>query len=799
MMFFTNLRAGWKSIVKHRFHSIINILGFSVALSVVVLVGLYVYRELSVNKFHKDVNQIYKICGWAAPYPLATTIKAGVPELQTITNVVRVKNRYLISWNEKQQVAMESGYLAVDPEFFKIFTFPIIAGNAEDPLPNSRSIAIVESTAKAIFGNSDPIGQTVMATGWGGYNSYVVTAVLADIPVNSSIQFSALFRINPSQPYGTSTIGQYWKAGLYEIFAKLPEGSDVDALNRKMQDVVERSGNLTFFGVDKVVLYPFTEIYFDRFQLASYFKGGEYGKVMTMIAIGCVILLMAIINFFNLSTASGMMRSREIGLRKVNGATRRSLVVQFLTESILIAFIAMLLAIIVDNMVIPLFGAFVGVPYPRIMMTHGWEWLLLIGGSVVVGCLAGSYPAFYLSNVDPVQALYVGRVRSGFGVVMFRKVLIVFQLTAAIALIACTLVITGQKNYLANHDTGFDRDQLICVGMDASITRQKQAFLSEIRALPNVESFSTTSNIVGYQEDGVDKITVDHYGEEQPIYIKYMYADTAFFSTFGIEMVKGRVPVLPREYGYVVFNEAAMNALNGNDPLELRVNSKVHSINPDGSVPTVGVSGVCKNFNSTSLLVGIDPLMIIVVNDYPRGILNLRVRVHSMDNMIQLMDDLKKIYKKFGSSDASSNIMILDEVLRMIYIEETKYQVIFSLFSVFAVIIACFGLFGLILYSNTQRRKEIGVRKVYGSEVPEIVVLLIRGYLGYIAIAFVIATPIAYFFMNRWLQAYPYRVGLHWWYFALAGLIALMIVTLTVGIHSWRTASSNPIKALRSE
>lgn len=794
MMFFTNLRAGWKSIVKHRFHSIINILGFAVALSVVVLIGLYVYRELSTNKFHKDINQIYKICGWSAPYPLATTIKAGVPELQTITNVIRVKTRYVLTY-EDRQVVMESGHLSVDPEFFKIFTFPIIAGNAEDPLPDFKSIVLVESMAKAIFGDSDPIGQMVTL----GNVSYAVTAVLADIPINSSIQFSALFRINPSQHYGNSTIGQYWKAGLCEIFAKLPKGSDVDALNQKMQDVVGRNGNLEFFGVDKVVLYPFTEVYFDRLQLWSQFKGGDYGKVMTMLAIGCVILLIAIINFFNLSTASGMMRSREIGLRKVNGATRRSLVAQFLAESILIAFIAMLLAIIVDNLVIPLFGAFVGVPYPRILMTHGWEWLLLIGGSVAVGCLAGSYPAFYLSNVDPVKALYVGRVRSGFGVVMFRKVLIVFQLTAAIALIACTLVITGQKNYLGNHDTGFDRDQLICVGMDASVTRQKQAFLSEIRALPNVECFSITSNIVGYQEDGVEKMIGDYYGEEKPIYIKYMYADTAFFSTFGIEMIKGRVPVLPQEYGYVVFNEAAMDALNGDDPLELRVNSKVHSINPDGSVPTVGVSGVCKNFNSTSLLVGIDPLKIIVVNDYPNGILNLRVRVHSMDNMIQLMNDLKKIYKKFGSSDSSSNIMILDEVLRMIYIAETKYQVIFSLFSIFTVIISCFGLFGLILYSNTQRRKEIGVRKVYGSDVPEIVVLLIRSYLGYVAVAFVIATPIAYFFMNRWLQAYPYRIGLHWWYFALAGLIALMIVALTIGIHSWRTASSNPIKALRSE
>lgn len=796
-MFLTNLRAGWKSVVKHRFHSIINILGFSVALSVVVLIGLFAHRELSTNNFHKDIDRIYKICGWSTPYPLTATIAAGVPEVEAITNVARVKSRFAITWNEDREVYMQFGSLAVDPGFFKIFTFPVIAGNEAEPLPDAQSVVLVESTAKALFGKSNPIGQSVMTTGWGGYNSYVVTAVVADIPLNSSIQFSALFRIDPSQPYGTSTIGQYWKGGLYEVFAKIAPGSNTDVVNKKMQDVVRRNGNLDI-GAEKVVLYPFTDVYFDRAQLWSQFKGGEYGKVMIMIAIGCIILLMAIINFFNLSTASGMMRAKEIGLRKVNGATRGSLVAQFLVESILLAFVAMLIAIIVDNLVIPLFGAFVGVPYPLILMTHWWQWLLLVGGSVVVGCLAGSYPAFYLSGVDPVKALYAGRVRSGFGVVMFRKILIVFQLIATIAIIACTLIITGQIHYLRNHDTGFDREQLICVGMDAPIARQKQAFLSEIRAMPNVESLSITSSLIGYNSEGGYELKGDYHGEEKSTYVNYIYADTAFFSTFGIEMVKGRAPVLPQEFGYVVLNEAAVNVLNVDDPLELRVDAKVLPINPDGSVPKVGVSGVCKDFNYASLIKSIDPLMIIVVNDYPKGLLNLRVQVRSMENLVQIMEDLKKICKGFGS-ESSSQIMILDEILRMAYIAETRYQIIFSLFSVFSVIISCFGLFGLILFSNTRRRKEIGIRKVYGSDVPQIVVLLIRSYLGYVAVAFVMATPIAYFIMSRWLQPYPYRVGLHWWYFALAGLLALVIIILTVGIHSWRTATANPIKSLRAE
>ncbi|MDE6499427.1 MAG: ABC transporter permease [Rikenella sp.] len=268
----------------------------------VVLIGLFVFRELSTNRFHRDIDQIYKICGWSTPYPLVPTIAESVPEIEAITNVARVKSRFAITWDEQQrEVYMQEGYLAVDPGFFEIFTFPVVAGNVNDPLPDARSVALVESTAKALFGDENPIGQSVMTTGWGGSDSYVVTAVMADIPINSSIRFSALFRINPSQPFGTSTIGQYWKGGLYEVFARVPRGIDVEALNAKMQDVVRRNGNLDI-GAEKVVLYPFADVYFDKAHLWSQFKGGEYGKVMIMMAIGCIILLMAIINFFNLST-----------------------------------------------------------------------------------------------------------------------------------------------------------------------------------------------------------------------------------------------------------------------------------------------------------------------------------------------------------------------------------------------------------------------------------------------------------------------------------------------------------------
>ena len=794
-MFLVNLRAGWKSAIKHRLHSILNILGFSVALSVVVLIGLFVQRELSTNRFHQDLDQIYKICGWSTPYPLVPTIAGSVPEIEAITNVARVKSRFAITWNEQREIYMQEGYLAVDPGFFDIFTFPVVAGNWNEPLPDARSVVLVESTAKALFGEENPIGQAVKTAGWGGWDTYVVTAVVADIPINSSIRFSALFRIDPAQPYGTSTIGEYWKGGMYEVFARLPRGIDVEAVNEKMQDVVRRNGNLDI-GAEKVVLYPFADVYFDRAQLWSQFKGGEYGKVMIMVAIGVIILLMAIINFFNLSTASGMMRSKEIGLRKVHGATRGALIFQFLVESVLLAFVAMVIAILIDNLVIPLFGAFVGVPYPKILMTHGWEWALLIGGSLVVGCVAGSYPAFYLSGL--VEALYVGRVRSGMGVVAFRKVLIVFQLTATMAIIACTLVITGQIQYMRNYDMGFDREQIICVGMDANIARQRQAFLSEVQALPAVQSMSVTSSLVGYNSEGTFELIGDYHGEERKLYVNYIYADTAFFTTFGIELSQGRAPVLPQEFGYVVLNEAAVRELDVEDPLELKVNAKVLPINEDGSIPQVGVSGVCPDFHYASLIRGIDPLEIIVVNDYPRGLLNLRVHVSSMGQLTRLMDDLKGICKKFDS-ERTEQIVILDDLLRMVYIKETKYQIIFSLFALFSVGISCFGLFGLILFANARRKKEIGVRKVYGSDVRQIIALLIRSYMGYVAIAFVVATPVVYYFMRQWLQGYPYRVGLHGWFFVLAGLITGMIVALTVGIQSWRAASVNPVRSLKAD
>lgn len=792
-----NFRIGLQSLLRHRRTVRLNVCGFSIALSVVILIGLYAHRELNVNLYHDDVERIYKVSGWGAPYALAGTIGDGVAEIEAVTNVIAARNRSSLALESGKAINTQSGFLVVDPAFFRIFTFPVIRGNADNPLPDSRSVALTRSTAKTLFGSADPIGQTVMTSGLAGYGAYVVTAILEDVPVNSSIRFSLVFRFDPNMSYNGTVLSQDWKSWNCELFAKLVPGADPQTVNRKMQDEVRRRGNLKY-EVERIVLYPLSDIYFNRPQVWTYFSGGDYDKVMIMVWVGIIILLIAIINFFNLSTASSMVRSKEIGLRKVNGATRGALIFQFLSESVLVTFLSMVIALLIVNLILPLFSLFVRVPYPGIWMTHGWEWFLLLGGSLFVGCVAGSYPAFYLSGVDPIRTLYAGRIRSGFGVVFFRKVLIVFQLVASIVILSCVFVISGQISYMQNKDMGFDREQILCIGMDKTITRHKQTFLSEVAALPAVRSICFTPGVMGSGNiGGGDKLSGEYHGEEKELWGQYIYIDTAFFTTFGIELVEGRLPQ-SHEMGAVVLNETAARQLGVDNPLELMVRAKGSlPDNPDGSRPMVSVVGVCRDFNYDLLNKGIEPAFMSIQN-LESGLINLRLNVVSMKDAVRVVDDLKRIYQKFNP-ETPFDFAFLNTMLNQMYVAEMEFQLIFTLFSIFSIVISCFGLLGLIMFSNLRRKKEIGIRKVQGATIGQVIYLLIRGYLSYVGVAFVIAVPIAYYFMSQWLQRYPYRVGLHWWFFASAGAIALLIVVSTVSIQSWRAATVNPIKSLKSE
>ncbi len=634
-----NLYAALCSLHRHRRIARLNVFGFAIALSAVILIGLYAWRELTVNLFHRDVERIYKISGWGAPYPLATTIEDGVAEFEAITNVFSTNSLCGLELEDGKAVNSRFGFLVVDPGFFRVFTFPVVAGDRNNPLPDARSIALTQSQARALFGDRDPIGQTVITTGIEGRGPYVVTAVLEDVPLNSSIRFSVVFRFNPNmaRAEGGVAYGQNWNTWDCEAFGKLVPGADPEVVNRKMQEVVRARGSLKY-EVDRVVLYPLSDIYFNRPQVWTRFAGGEYDKVIAMIVVGSIILLMAIMNFFNLSTASSLVRAKEIGLRKVNGATRGELVFQFLGESVGVTFIAMLLALGIVNLVLPLFSLLTRVPYPFILLTQGWEWGLLLGGSLAVGCVAGSYPAFYLSGVEPIRAIYTGRGGSGGGVAAFRKALIVFQLAASMAIIACTLVISGQLKYMQTKDLGLDREQILCIGMDPSIARQKQAFFSEVAALPQVKGISLTRGFLGSgNASGGDKLQGDYFGEKKELWGDYIFTDTAFFNTFGIELVEGRLPHA-YERGSVVVNEAAVRALDIEHPLEMTIIPKGGQ--GEGAA-AAKIVGVCRDFNYDLLSTGIGPAFITFPEETAGGVVNLRLDMASMEDAMQVVEALR--------------------------------------------------------------------------------------------------------------------------------------------------------------
>lgn len=786
------IASAWHALLKHRYHSILNILGFSLALCVVILIGMYTSRELTANMFHRDADRIYKISGWGCPYALCGVIKDGVPEIEAAANVMGSSKGQLLfqTTAAAERVITTDGYLMVDSSFFDVFTFPVIAGDPHNPLPTTESVALSQTMAKALFGDSDPIGRPLLMS---GQRQLVVSAVMADVPLNSSIRFSAILPNNPNQIMsGGTTLAQNWGRWNYEIFARIAPNQNIDALNKKIQEVVTQNGNLQY-EIERVMLYPLSDVYFNYADLYTNFKGGNHGQVKAMLWVGIIILILAIVNFFNLSTASGMTRSKEIGLRKVNGATRRSLIIQFMFESIMITFLATLIALLLVNLALPKFNELVGMTYPYIFMNQWWQWVGLIGISVVVGTVSGSYPAFYTSGVDPINALYTGRVRTGFGALFFRKALIVFQLIASIGIIVCTLVISAQLKHLTTKDLGFDKEQIMLVGMDAAIYKQKQSFISEISALPFVQGVTITTSIIGDTDAG-GELKAMYRGEEKQIWSKSLPIDTAFFSTFGIEMVQGRAPK-STEIGQYVLNEAAMKALGVEDYTQIEI---IEESRLKGAAPElVKVVGVCRDFNFKPLKHGVEPLA-IQLYDIPSGLINIRVDATSVADLDNVNESIKNIYKKFNDIGVVQTSP-LDDELAQLYVDEKRFQTIFSVFALFAVLISCFGLFGLIIFSNARRRKEIGVRRVNGSTIWMVIRLLISSYVWYVVVAFVVATPIAYYVMSQWLSGYVYRTELSWWIFPLAGVMALVVVVLTVGLQSWHAATANPVKSLKSE
>lgn len=791
-MFFTSIKTALKAIIRHPFSSLLNTLGFSLALAVTLLIALYAHRELTTNMFHRDAERIYKISGWGAPYAMGDFIRHNIPEVECLTNLTGSPKRQIFitrkadATDVKQGYIAKNGYLEAEPQFFELFSFPLLMGNPSTALNTQGNIVISEEVYHNLFpAGEDPIGQAVYINSQG----LTVSGVAKNCPLNASIRFDLLTALNPTMNFGGTELRTDWQSYRFECFARVQPGTKADSLESKIQRALKEGGNMQY-DVSNVRLYPLTDLYFLGDVYTS-FKGGDRSQVSAMIWVGLIIMILAIINFFNLSTAGATLRTKEIGLRKINGGSRGSLIVQFIAESTFITFISFIIAFAIVNSTIPYFSRFVDAHYDYLFMQTWEQWVFMIGATVGVGLIAGSYPAFYLSRFRPLDVLYSKRQPSGLGVLAVRKVLIIVQLAATAAVILCTLVMSDQLNHLKTKDLGFDRDQIVTCGTSMTIYNQRYAYVSKLSELPSVENISVTQGFVGDYDNGF-VMHADYMGEEKTITCKLIVSDTAFVPTFGIEILQGRNFTGSEQY-YALLNEEAVRQLGAENPLELKVPMPSSGEN----TPMVPVVGIVKNFNFKNLHQGIEPLVIYNAIP-PYGIFNIRVAASTLNEFDEVLRDIRKVEADLGAMELIEP-KFLSEKLAHSYEKENKFRQIFTIFSLLSIVISCLGLFGLTVFNNARRTKEIALRRVHGSTIWQIIVRLSRSYLLYIAIALAIALPAGWYVMNKYLQSYPYRVEVSIMAYVITSAVVIAIMLLTVGLHSWRAASRNPAKTIKTE
>jgi putative ABC transport system permease protein len=785
-----------KHLRKQKAFSIINILGLTVGITCCFMIFLFIMNEMSYDNFHKNGKNIYRIMRtgetngetreipWVSP-AYATALKNDYPD--AIKQAVRVmpdndlityKN---ISYNEKNI------YLT-DSNFFQFFNFALIKGNAATVLRDPNSIVLTKTSAKKYFGNDDPIGKIVQ---FNKNEQLKVTGVCEDVPVNSHLQFDMVISLSTLR--ATAPPDWFTQFPSNNMFTYVQLNSSVDPsqlqkrfptfMNKYLGEYYAASG----FKMG-LTIKPLSEIYFatDAFDRA---KHGNKKMVYVFMSIAILILIIACINFINLATARATDRSKEVGLRKVLGAVRKQLVVQFILESVLYAAIACLLSIGLLQLLMPAYSNLLGYQLPS-YWANPWVYVFIIGVIIVVGLLAGSYPALMLSSFSPIDSLK-GKLKRGKGGALFRKTLVVFQFGISVLLIVSVVVIMSQMNYVKSADLGFNKEQSMIVGFDnTDISSHKLQFKNELLNIPAVKNVSMMSGEPGGFHDSYGFEAEANPNE------KYLFntefTDFDFVKTLGLKIIAGRdfsESFRTDSTDAVLINRTAAIKL-GYTP-EQAIGKWIRNTSRDSLHRRI--VGVVEDYHYVSLKDPIGPLVISPGRDRRLALIKL-----STDNLQSTIAAVKKTYVAAAPS-YPFEYNFLDERFDRLYRTESRQQTVLSIFSIIAIFIACLGLFGLASYTAIKRTKEIGVRKVLGSSVQNIVLLLSKDLLKPVLVGTLIAMPIGYYAMNKWLQGFAYRIGFHWWMFAIAIVAAVSIALLTVGFQAVKAAIANPVKSLRTE
>ncbi|MGE5860351.1 MAG: ABC transporter permease [Ignavibacteria bacterium] len=788
------IKIAFRNLLKNKGISFINITGLAIALSSAILILLHVQSELSFDMQHSKADRIFRVLtidkalgvssnlvGITLP-ALGPAMKEEFPEVEETVRFSR-SGRNLIEYENKTSYTSDLVY--AEPNLFKVFDFKLVNGDANTALTVPNTGVITQTAARKIFGNENPLGKTFKVD---NNTNIEVVGVLEDIPAASHLAMDVVISLLPVQ--GDSNYAQYlssWGIISMTTYVLLNNPSSEKTVEAKLEPLIRKNNvgknfNITLQPLKDVHLRS-SDILFDEANRNK----SDIGYIYSLIAVAFFIIIIAALNFMNLSTARAAGRAKEVGLRKVIGAVRQQLISQYIGESVFLSFISLCIALIIVEIFAPAAQVDSG-PF-EYFAEHPTFLLILAGGTALLGFFSGIYPAFVLSKFQPIIVLK-GTLKTSRGGIWLRRVLVVIQFTASIGMIIGTYIVYQQLDYIRNKNAGYNREQVLIIDLnDQQLQQNKESLKNEIKNISGVSGVSFSSTLPG-RGFGRTGIQPEGYSDTEDIWIlSIMSADEEFIPNMGMEMVEGRnfSKAFPSDSNEaVIINEAAVKALEWKNPAGKKFNS--NSENP------LTVIGVVKDFHFASMRHRIEPL-IIVNQPQPNNTMTVRIKGGKVSETISMIENA------WGRTNPNHpfEYTFLDEEFDQLYRSEQKFARLIVSFTWLAIFIACLGLFGLSSYMTEQRTKEIGIRKVLGASIANIFILTTNQFLILVALANIIAWPLAYLFMNKWLQDFAYRVEIRFTTFFIAAFLTLIIALLTVGYQAVKAAVANPVKSLRYE
>ncbi len=815
-MFQNNIKIAWRSLSRHKLYTFLNVLGLGFGVACFLFIALYVFDELTFDRFHSNVDNTYRVIQHrqspeegdqyfgAVSYGVSEASRSEIPGVDNATK--------MLSWgravfrNNENQRAFYQEFLTTENSIFQIFDFSLAIGNESTALTEPSTVVLSKDFAKRLFGNENPVGKTV-STDRG--DDLKVTGILEDIPINSHLQFDALIshQTLTTQSWFDEQVTGDWASQNWFTYLTLDQKADPAEIGKQLTAFAETRSQEERPFSGKLELQPLKDIHFgsEGFLRERQESKSSYSYLYIFGIIGLFILGIACINYINLATARSSSYSKEVGVRKVVGADKKQLFSRFLSESLIVTILAFSLGLGLVQAALPWFNEFTAKELTLNPSGQPWAFPILALAVLLIGLLAGSYPAAYLSRFRP-SAILAGSVYSetgGHG--NLRKSLVVLQFSLSILMIIGTMVVWQQMNYVQDKDLGFDQNHLLVVDINSGKVRGGfETIRTGYSQLPGVKSVSVSSRVPGEWKNLLQtEIRPPDAFEEKGPTPWFIGCDEQFLETFGIDLASGRNFDFerPADSASVIINQQAAELLGVQEAAgqEVLIMSRINN----GSVRTLNepfrarVIGITNDFNFQSLYEPIQPLVLGYRNNPIQSIDYFTARI-SGQNVERTIAEMTDVLHSVDPEHVFE-YHFLDDQIESFYEADSRRSQLFTIAALCAIFIACLGLFGLAAFTAEQRTKEIGIRKTLGATTAGIVGLLSKDFLGLVGIALVIACPIAWYFMNNWLDNFAFSIMIEWWVFALAGVVAVVVAFFTIGFQSLKAALANPVNSLRSE